>query len=263
MEWLVGAGVAGLVAGVLGTRAATAATATVQASRGGRRLRRFGKLPLAAKIAVYAAAVAIVASTTAILAIQRSDTPHAAPTSVPPASTVGPKPISDVVTVDGRVGPFQFGVATEADIRRALGTPGAIASGRIAPDPTFAPYLMLGYSCSILKSGTAFLVGVESDHSARYCQTAYLINTNTRTLRGFETVSRNFETASGTRVGMRIAEAEQRERRAVIRGCDVGIALGDPARASQIYLAVDDRSSTVVWLGADSNEQGTGVTYCL
>src|SRR5204862_5343029 len=80
------------------------------------------------------------------------------------------------------------------------------------------------------------------------CDTVYSFNNDTDALSDFETQSRDFVTARGSRVGISAAKAAQLERRRVHAGC-----AGD-----QIAIRLDAHHAYV--LGVDAGRV-VGITY--
>jgi len=187
---------------------------------------------------------------------QRAGQPLACPTSL------------DTLTVSGQIGPLQLGVSTEADVRSEIGAPDRVGTGNFdgpnGPSP-FPDYLSLGYDCADTEfPGGQLLRPFEPPFHGPYCRTVYFINANTGTLAGLYTTSKSFETASGTMIGMTVADALQREHAPFYpEGCNVGIPLGGNAdAASMVLFTGQTTSSLIAYIGVDSNRNGVGVLFC-
>jgi hypothetical protein len=91
-----------------------------------------------------------------------------------------------------RVGDLKMDVSTQADVRAFAGEPDLVE-----PSPANERITQLGYHCD------------ERD----VCRTTYEVWTESDALAGFATVSKQFRTRRGTRVGHTRKRAERNERR--------------------------------------------------
>ena len=253
--WIAGASLAGVIAGVAATQVAKGGHAARAGPRRGRRA-----------VAIGGVAAGVAAVVVAVVLLTRPSSDHArasAPPAVVPGATSITQPPAPtrggVVTVSGRVGALQFGVSTEDDIRRVVGTPDATGQGafeNVVP-PDFPAYRAFGYDCSNTQPP-----GEQLERNGPYCRTVYYVEASSGLLRGFWTVSPEYETEAGTKVGMTVAEAEQRERRAVENGCVPGMRFGSSAELFLETLS-DVATDQIVSLGADSIGNEIGVNVCL
>jgi hypothetical protein len=101
---------------------------------------------------------------------------------------------------DGRIGPLQIDVTTEAQIRAALGRPLKVEKD-YWPGKKGVYGHTLTYRCG------------------RRCTTQYSINERTGRLSDFWSQSQRFFTEHGTRAGMTSREATARERKPLLPGC--------------------------------------------
>lgn len=105
-----------------------------------------------------------------------------------------------VVHADGRIGRFQIGVTTKAQLIAALGKPRVTIDA--VPRPGAKPLgVHVGYSC-----GTS-------------CDTVYSFSAKTGRLSDFATESPTITTERGSHAGMSTSEALKREGKALIPSC--------------------------------------------
>jgi hypothetical protein len=109
-------------------------------------------------------------------------------------------PTSWEVHPDGRIGPLQIDVSTEAEIRRFAGRPSQVVS-EFWPGKKGQFGRSLEYRCG------------------RKCVTNYSINKATGRLSDYWTRSTRFRTERGSHVGMSATRAARLESRTLLPGC--------------------------------------------
>jgi hypothetical protein len=138
-----------------------------------------------------------------------------APLSVATPARV-PRGGAGIVRADGSVGRLHVDRSTAGDVRGFAGRPnyrgiGAFRSGGVVPR-----FLALGYGCHRVREGgipTARDDGTGSRHpktSGIDCVTVYFVDERTKKLALFTSRSPRFETALGTRPGMRWSKVRER-----------------------------------------------------
>ncbi len=189
-------------------------------------------------------------------------TPVSSTTSTTTSTTI-PNRVPVVVTADA-VGPVRFGVATEADVRAAVGPPDATIQGSFGvagvPD-----YRALGYGCANAKRSDRIRIGPYGVDAPPYCQTVYYVNTATATLAGFETKTTGYTTAHGTTVGTTGPGAASRESHPVVGGCFTGIQIGAaaPSGQAEMFVFVGTGPSAVVSaIAVDHPANSVGALFC-
>ena len=135
------------------------------------------------------------------------------------------------ITLSGRIGSLQLGVSTQAAVEAVLGAPESEAE--ISTNPGYAPAKALGYECSDQMTSGRQPVGAGGPP---YCRTAYYIDAATGVLGGFWTVSSNYATSHGTRVGTHTQIAARRERRPAVSGCLSGIS--ENSRSASLFITI-------------------------
>jgi hypothetical protein len=112
----------------------------------------------------------------------------------------GPQASELQVHSDGRIGPLQIDVSTEAEIRSFAGKPFRVERD-FWPGKKGQAGRTLEYRCG------------------RTCRTSYSINNATGKLSDYWTQSPRFVTERGTHVGMSAAKAARLEGRKLVPGC--------------------------------------------
>ena len=187
-------------------------------------------------------------------------------TGVPPV-TFWVVPTTWTVTTLGAVGPLQFGVSTDADVRAAIGTPNATARGTFG-NPTFPDYDALGYDCTDQETPNRIPLQVQPNVLGPYCSTIFFINVDTKTLAGLQTMSSRYATERGTTVGMATSEAESREGQTVQpAGCrPSGMTFGAPDNQQSpgaiILHMGTNPTDLVTQLSAEDVQIQVGVLFC-
>lgn len=198
----------------------------------------------------------------AVTTVPRTTAPSTTPTTVAavPASSTTVPAGPEVVSATG-VGPFPFGVTTEAQLVSALGPPDQRAQGSFQA-PHRPDYLALGYRC-----GTVGTYQFESQVNGRYCETTYFVNVATGTLAAFTTNSTAFRTAKGTVVGTSAQEASHTEGLAVVRGCYTGIEINAADGTLTVVLDVapgagGQPTGPVADIRAEGPADAVGLLFC-
>jgi hypothetical protein len=112
----------------------------------------------------------------------------------------GSQPSGLQVHADGRIGPLQIDVSTEAEVRSFAGKPSRVQRD-FWPGKKGVFGHTLEYRCG------------------RTCRTSYSINNATGRLSDYWTQSPRFATERGTHVGMPAAKAARLEGRRLLPGC--------------------------------------------
>jgi hypothetical protein len=136
------------------------------------------------------------------------------------------------VTADGRIGPLQIDVSTEADVRDFAGKPFEVAEV-ISPAARRRVGHELHYRCG------------------RSCTASYGISDTTGRLVDYWVESPRFVTARGSRVGMPAARAARLEGRKIVPGCGEGkyIHLRWDERHIFVLGVFDKRVSAIAYQG--------------
>lgn len=117
---------------------------------------------------------------------------------------------SGVVTATGFVGALRVDRSTASDIRRLAGPPSFAGTGRTTLGPAFEAF---GYSCSRRWVKTQGINPGGERRTHVWCRTVYFVRLTTRKLASFWTDARSFETANGSRPGMRQRTVDRLEHR--------------------------------------------------
>jgi len=136
------------------------------------------------------------------------------------------------ISTNGRIGALKLGGSTLTDVVAALGVPQAEAEGNFG-DAGAPNYKGLGYECAPQPGGELRSVGSEGPP---YCHTVYYLDTATRVLGGFWTISTRYATSHGTRVGISEHSAASREHRPATVGCLSGIS--ELSRDTFLYISI-------------------------
>jgi hypothetical protein len=139
--------------------------------------------------------------------------------SVGAAASTAPASSTRTITATGRIGSLRLGSSTQEAILTALGAPEGEAEGTFG-DPNEPDYRGLGYECTPQPGGERRPVG---SRGPPYCRTVYYLDTATGVLGGFWTISTQYATNHGTRVGTSEQVAVMREHHPATIGCLSGI----------------------------------------
>jgi len=204
-----------------------------------------------------------------------SITASSTPTTV---RSVAVKRPGGIVTTDGRVGDLTFDVSTEANVEASVGMPEVRSMGKMAGGVAEPAYEALGYGCSGRPERLRALQPAPPPIDT--CETVYYINAATKRLDAFGTLTSEFTTATGVRVGMTRAEVGRREQvhTSQCLGFD-DVYLGGwylyGARTGAVVVITFHRDLSrtnasdpttlddpVDWIGAESNAHPVGAVSC-
>lgn len=157
------------------------------------------------------------------------------------AVAVGAAAPTQVVHPDGRIGQFQIGITTKAQLLAALGAPRTTLAVKNKAGKRVA--VRLAYSC-----GSS-------------CDTVYSFRETTGRLADFASASPAFRTEHGTRVGMTSLLAAELEGKPPVKGCGQGKAIHVRRDATHdLALAVlGGRVTILAYLGPQSTY---GKAFC-
>jgi hypothetical protein len=178
-------------------------------------------------------------------------------------SAGAPRGGSGVLTLDGAIGSLRIDHSTAVQVQAFAGPADYIGAGAIRPSISeFAPYIALGYDCTRQSGGIPTInenakTKLPGD-SHEVCRTVYFVDQKNGTLAGFDTVSSNFRTAAGIRVGATMAAAKAAEHGYYMS--EVPIALNE--RTPRIWLSVDTNDGKRVdGLTAESRRHMIGLHF--
>jgi len=137
---------------------------------------------------------------------------------------------SQVVSLDGRIGPLQLDVSDRAAVVAFAGKPQLEASGHMTLS---APYDALGYGCSRRTPPGSFPLAPEKP----FCRTIFWINARTGRLETFFSGDPRYSETHGVRAGTVTAVAERLLRKRVLAGCEANLYFTSPQADLTVVFA--------------------------